>query len=175
MKWIVTAAHPLVSAVKALYVDHHGWLTSWLRRRLGCPEQAADLAHDTFLRLLTARVPPAELAEPRAWLTTAARRLMLDRLRRQRVEQAYLDAMTLAADALPQGAPSPEALMSAIQAVEQLAAALAALAPKGREAFLLHYLEDHSQLVVAERLGISVRMVQKYLAQGLLRCHRVLA
>lgn len=175
MKWIVTAAYPRVSAVKALYVDHHGWLTAWLRRRLGCPEQAADLAHDTFLRLLTARVPPAELVEPRAWLTTAARRLVLDRLRRQRVEQAYLEAMTLAADALPRGAPSPEALMSAIQVVEQLAAALAALAPKGREAFLLHYLEDHSQLVVAERLGISVRMVQKYLAQGLLRCHRVLA
>lgn len=174
MIWIVTAAHPLVSAIKALYVDHHGWLTAWLRRRLGCPEQAADLAHDTFLRLLTAKVPPAELVQPRAYLVTAARRLMLDRLRRQCVEQAYLDAMAQAA-ALPQRAPSPEALMSAIQAVEQLAAALATLAPKGREAFLLHYLEDLSQPVVAARLGISVRMVQKYLAQGLLRCHLVLA
>ncbi|MFY3311228.1 sigma-70 family RNA polymerase sigma factor [Achromobacter ruhlandii] len=171
----MTATHSLVSAVKALYVEHHGWLIGWLRRRLGCPEQAADLAHDTFLRLLTAKIPPTDLAEPRAYLTTAARRLMLDCLRRQRVEQAYLDAMALAADAMPQGAPSPEAVMSAVQVVEQLATALATLAPKGREAFLLHYLEDQSQLAVAGRLGISVRMVQKYLAQGLLRCHQVLA
>lgn len=171
----MSATHPLVSAVKALYVDHHGWLTGWLRRRLGCPEQAADLAHDTFLRLLTAKVSPTDLAEPRAYLTTAARRLMLDRLRRQRVERAYLEAMALAAAAMPQGAPSPEAVMSAVQAVEQLAMALATLAPKGREAFLLHYLEDQSQPEVAVRLGISVRMVQKYLAQGLLRCHQVLA
>lgn len=171
----MTAAHILASAVKAFYVDHHAWLKSWLRRKLGCPEQAADLAHDTFLRVLTAKVPLGELAEPRAYLTTTARRLMLDRLRCQRVEQAYVEAMALAADALPQGAPSPEALMSAVQAVEQLAQALATLAPKGREAFLLHYLEDQTQSAVAERLGISVRMVQKYLAQGLLRCHQVLA
>ncbi|WZB75787.1 sigma factor-like helix-turn-helix DNA-binding protein [Achromobacter insuavis] len=99
---------------------------------------------------------------------------MLDRARRERVERAYLEAMSLAAAALPRWAPSPEAVMSAVQAVEQLAAALSTLAPKGREAFL-HYLEDESQPAVAQRLGISVRMVQKYLAQGLLRCHQVVA
>jgi RNA polymerase sigma-70 factor (ECF subfamily) len=171
---IVTAASPPASSVEVLYTDHHGWLKSWLRRKLGCSEQAADLAHDTFLRLLTTKESLSDLAEPRAYLTTTARRLMLDRLRRERIEQAYLEALALAADPLRHGAPSPEALMSAVQAVERLAAALATLAPKGREAFLLHYLEDQSQPAVAERLGISVRMVQKYLAQGLLRCHHIL-
>lgn len=34
--------------IHALYRDHHGWLHGWLRNRLGCTEQAADLAHDTY-------------------------------------------------------------------------------------------------------------------------------
>jgi len=37
----------------ALYVAHHGWLQAWLRRRLGDAHQAADLAQDTFVRLLS--------------------------------------------------------------------------------------------------------------------------
>lgn len=39
---------------RQLYLDHHGWLHGWLRRRLDCTDTAADLAHDTFLRLLGA-------------------------------------------------------------------------------------------------------------------------
>ncbi|WP_313062038.1 sigma factor, partial [Pseudomonas rhodesiae] len=35
-----------------LYRDHHGWLQGWLRKRLGDREHAADVAQDTFLRLL---------------------------------------------------------------------------------------------------------------------------
>ncbi|MET0125075.1 MAG: sigma factor, partial [Pseudomonas caspiana] len=38
--------------VDTLYRDHHGWLHGWLRKRLGDREQAADIAQDTFLRLL---------------------------------------------------------------------------------------------------------------------------
>ncbi|MDU5679729.1 sigma factor, partial [Pseudomonas aeruginosa] len=38
----------LHDAVSHLYQDHHGWLQGWLRRRLGCAENAADLAQDTF-------------------------------------------------------------------------------------------------------------------------------
>ncbi|WP_350649943.1 sigma factor, partial [Pseudomonas sp. HY13-MNA-CIBAN-0226] len=41
--------------VEVLYNDHHHWLTGWLRRKLGCPDNAADLAQDTFIRVLSAR------------------------------------------------------------------------------------------------------------------------
>ena len=35
-----------------LYVDHHRWLCSLLRRRLGNSADAADLAHDIYLNLI---------------------------------------------------------------------------------------------------------------------------
>ena len=40
------------NTVEVLYQDHHSWLTGWLRRKLGCPQSAADLAQDTFLYVL---------------------------------------------------------------------------------------------------------------------------
>ena len=153
--------------VAALYGDHHGWLLRWLHRRLGCPQNAADLAHDTFLRILGSRDALLGLKEPRAFLTTTARRLVIDQARRQRIERAYLDALAgLAADVFP----SPEEIRATVEALEQVGQALAGVPAKPREAFLLHYLEGLSQAEIAERLAVSTRMVRKYLVQALVRC-----
>ena len=62
-------------SIAGIYSHHHGWLMRWLRAKLQCADHAADLAHDTFVRLLTA--PPENrqtLREPRAYLTTVAQR-----------------------------------------------------------------------------------------------------
>lgn len=57
MKYLLEPAlsvNPIHSdSITELYQDHHGWLHGWLRKKLGCSHQAADLAHDTFMRLLT--------------------------------------------------------------------------------------------------------------------------
>ncbi len=170
----MSAADSHTEQVEALYSHHHGWLRNWLRRRLGCHDQAADLAHDTFLKLLSARDILPGVHEPRAFLTTMARRLLIDRARHQQIEQAYLAELALIADDLPV-APSPEAVLMAIQALRQFADALAALPAKAGEAFVLHYLHEKTQPEIAAHFGISVRMVQKYLAQALLHCHAALA
>ena len=62
-------------AVQALYRSHHGWLNAWLRARLGNAADAADLAQDTFVRLLQ-RSERLELKAPRAFLSTIARGLV---------------------------------------------------------------------------------------------------
>ena len=38
--------------VAKLYVEHQPWLYQWLWRKLGCTFQAADLAQDTFVKIL---------------------------------------------------------------------------------------------------------------------------
>lgn len=155
--------------VEALYADHHGWLQGWLRRRLGCSQSAADLAQDTFVRIIASRDALLGIAEPRAYLTTTARRLLVDRSRRQRIEQAYLAELALIADSLP-GHPSPDAVLMAVQALAQIGAALEGLAPRVREAFLRHYLDGQTHAAIASGLGVSDRMVRKYLVQALLHC-----
>ncbi|SOE36754.1 RNA polymerase sigma-70 factor, ECF subfamily [Delftia acidovorans] len=159
----------LQQRMAALYADHHGWLRGWLRRRVGNAFDAADVAHDTFVRILASRDALLGMAEPRAYLTTTARRLLVDRARRQAMAQAYLDELALVAQSLP-GYPAPEEILMAVQALEQIDAALQGLAERPREAFLRHYLDEQPQAEIAQGLGVSTRMVQKYLVQALLHC-----
>jgi len=42
--------------IGTLYNEHHGWLATWLGHKLNCRNLGAELAQDTFLRLLTARL-----------------------------------------------------------------------------------------------------------------------
>ncbi|QBF29081.1 sigma-70 family RNA polymerase sigma factor [Pseudomonas tructae] len=152
-----------------VYSEHHGWVFGWLRKKLGCAHNAADVAQDTFLRILSSRDALLQASQSRGYIATTARNLLIDRARRQRLEKAYLEELALLALEHP-GAPSAERIWETLDALEQICRLLDGLGSKPREAFLLHYLEGQPQAQVAEHLGISVRMVQKYLVQVLLHC-----
>lgn len=156
--------------IDMLYREHHGWLFAWLRKKLGCPHHAADLAHDTFTRILSLSHAPC-LHEPRAYLTITAKRLIIDQARRRQIEQSYLAELALAAETM-QKFPSPVEILATIQALAQISAALDGLAEKPRQAFLLHYLDGQTHAAVASQLGVSIRMIQKYLIQALVHCHQ---
>lgn len=160
------------SALRLLYEDNHDWLCQWLRRRLDGGEEALDLAHDTFLRLLRKPDEMPGIKEPRAFLTTIARGLLNDHWRRRSLEKAWLEA---AASLPPEAAVSPEALLSMQQELQQLDAMLAGLAPKAREVFVLSQLEGLSYLRIAERTGLSERTVKRYMAQGFEMCLALMA
>ncbi len=82
---ILLSAHH--RAMHALYSEHHGWLQNWLRGKLGCAADAADLAQDTFLRILLKR-ELREIGMPRAFLRTIARGLVIDHWRREELQRA---------------------------------------------------------------------------------------
>ncbi|HYQ50790.1 MAG TPA: sigma-70 family RNA polymerase sigma factor [Pseudomonas sp.] len=164
-----TSPYPL----EQLYNEHHGWLFGWLRRKLRCSHRAADLMQDTFVRILTSRDALLGMREPRAYLSTTARRLMIDQARRQQLENAYLAELALTVDAL-EGHQSPERTLVTLQALEQIAFLLEGLHANAQQAFVGYYLDELSQPQIAERLGISPRMVRKYLAQALVHCHQAL-
>ena len=56
-------------ALAHLYQQHHGWLRTWLQRRLGHAGDAADFAQDTYVRVMESRTELSEIREPRAFLT----------------------------------------------------------------------------------------------------------
>ncbi|MCU1754912.1 sigma-70 family RNA polymerase sigma factor [Pseudomonas helleri] len=160
---------PFQAAISDLYCDHHGWLFGWLRRKLGCAHNAADLAQDTFARILNARESVATLREPRAFLSTTARRLIIDQVRRKHIENAYLQELALTAEAL-EGFQSPEHILSTLEALEHIAFMLEGLQDNVRQAFVLYYLDGLTQSEIARQLGLSDRTVRKYLIQALLHC-----
>lgn len=160
---------PFQAAISNLYCEHHGWLFGWLRRKLGCAHNAADLAQDTFARILNARESVASLREPRAFLSTTARRLIIDQVRRKHIENAYLQELALTAEAL-EGFQSPEHILSTLEALEHIAFMLEGLQDNVRQAFVLYYLDGLTQSEIARQLGLSDRTVRKYLIQALLHC-----
>lgn len=162
------AASPSHS-VAEWYQDHHGWLCGWLRRKLGCAYSAADLAQDTFVRVLARECTP-ELREPRAFLTTVAHGLMVNHLRRQELERAYLEALAGQSDRACAG-PETQALV--IETLLEVDTMLAGLPVKARQAFLMSQLEGLRYAEIAQRLGVSLSMVKKYMLQAVTQCMRI--
>lgn len=149
-----------------LYTEHHGWLQGWLRKRLGCVFEAADLAHDTFVRIAVQH-ELENLREPRAYLTTVAHGLMVNQLRRRKLEQHYLDAL---AQVPANQMPSPEAQAMLLETLMEIDAMLDGLPPKVRMAFLMVQLEGSSHAEIAQRLDVSVSSVRKYIMWALAHC-----
>jgi RNA polymerase sigma factor (sigma-70 family) len=150
-----------------LYEDHNSWLQGWLRRRLGNAADAADLAHDAFLRLLAKPVGKgfASPAEARAYLKSMAQGMCIDLWRRRQVEQAWLDA--LAAQPEPYE-PSPEHRAIVIETLMEIGALIGQLPDRVGHAFMLAQIHGASTRQIAEELAVSERMVQKYLARAML-------
>ena len=159
----MSPAHP----VESLYQDHHSWLTGWLRRRLGCPDSAADLAQDTFIRVLSAREQPV-IIEPRAFLTTLAKRVLFNHYRRQDLERAYLDTLAQMPEML---APSEEDKAIILQTLIELDQLLDGLPRPVKRAFLLAQVDGLTYSQIAAELSISVATVKRHLHKAAMRCY----
>ena len=152
--------------IAILYRQHHGWLRGWLQRKVGNAFDAADLAQATFLRVLAPQRMQG-VQEPRAYLTTIARNLLINHVRRRAIEQAYLDALALMPEPV---APPPEVRLMFLERLVELDRRLAALPAQARQAFLLVQLDGMGQQEVAAELGISLSTVKRHLARAALRC-----
>lgn len=153
-------------SIAELYQEHNGWLFAWLRKKIGCGFDAADLMQDTFSRLLQ-KDSIDEIKEPRAYLTTIAHGLMVNHIRRRDIEYACLDAIAN----LPEvEAPSPEDLAIMVETLVKIDEMLDGLPSKVRNAFLWFQLEGLSHAQIASKLSVSISSVRQYIAKALMHC-----
>jgi len=138
-------------------------------------DTAADLAQESYARVLAVQESGEPIAEPRALLYRTARNLVIDQYRRSEVRGTYAategDAATDAADwtAGPE-ALEPEVAAMSSQTVDALLAAIGELPLRCREAFILHKFDGLSQAEVARQMGISVTMVERHIKLGMQAC-----
>lgn len=163
-----TAPH---AGLDVLYREHSGWLRGWLRQRLNNSADAADLAQDTFVRVLLARSANS-LREPRHYLTTIARGLVVDLYRRRSLEQAYQEALAN----LPEAShPSLEEQAILFEALVEIDRLLDGLGSKAKQIFILSQCEGLTYPQIAERLGISLRTVNNHMARAMEHCCLIMA
>ncbi|WP_337056075.1 sigma-70 family RNA polymerase sigma factor [Pseudomonas sp. USHLN015] len=150
------------------FSDHHRWLLQHVQRQLRNRADAEDTTAETFCQLLAARIDPATLEQPRAYLSTIARRLVFDRHRRRRLEQAYLERLMLLPEEL---APSPEDIHMLLEALHAVDRSLSGLPLAVKKAFLMSQLDGLSYAEIGRRLEVSERTVGRYMTQALRQCY----
>ncbi len=160
-----SSSHP---DLETLFRQHHAWLFGRLLRRASNHGDAEDVASETFLQI---GQDPArtDLRDPRAFLTTVAKRLLFQLWRRQDLERAYLDTL--------RGRPEAASLSQEdhamwIEAIAQIDRVLAALPSPVRTAFLLSRLDGLSYPEIATQLGVSLATVERHMQRALLQCLR---
>lgn len=156
--------------VAELYQAHHGWLRTWLDRRLGNAADAADLAHDAFLRLIDRPRHFDSVPEARSYLRSMANGLCVDLWRRRSIEQAWLETLAARPEAL---VPSAEHQSMVLETLYEIDTLLRSLPPRAAQAFVMAVACDMTYREVAAELGVSVRMVAKYVARATLHCLRL--
>lgn len=166
----VGTAHPVEShevLMERLYSEHNKALIRFLMTRVDSEQEAQDVAHEAYVRMLQldARGAVSYLS---AYLFKTAANIAIDRNRRiqtgQRVHRSVSSALGEAAF------PAPEHEVASRQELELIARYLEELPPKCRQAFYLHRIHDLSLDDIARELGVSKRMVHNYLLRAIVHC-----
>jgi DNA-directed RNA polymerase specialized sigma24 family protein len=103
----------------SFYREHHSWLIAWLGKRVHCRSQAEDHAHDTFERVIASGRTP-DLNEPRPYLATIAKNLLINHWRRATLEQAYLERISAFPEAASLSMEENAIILETIQAIDEL-------------------------------------------------------
>ncbi|MEQ1531524.1 MAG: sigma-70 family RNA polymerase sigma factor [Methylococcales bacterium] len=146
-------------------------LRTFLTGRLKCPETAADLTHETYLRLYqrNKQTPPDNA---RALAFHIAVQLAIDYQRKSTVKNRYIVDVDVAefTETVSGASAEPEQILMVQQRLSKLQSALHELPEDCRTAFYLHGVEGLKYAQIAARLGISEAMVGKHLARALSYC-----
>jgi len=159
------------------YLEHYYQeLIRFCLRMTRSRDAAEDAVQETYMRVLAAQGAGRESRAPRALLYRTARNLLIDGPRRDAVRGAADPALphealeTLAAPACYE----PEATLMAEQKARAVVACIQGLPPKCRQAFVLYRFDGLSQAEVAQRMGISRKMVERHVKLGMMACRRAL-
>jgi RNA polymerase sigma-70 factor (ECF subfamily) len=136
-------------------------MTALAYRLLGDAAEAEDVVQDLFVRAW-AQAPRWQpgAAKFDTWMHRVALNLCTDRLRKRR-EMPLPDDW----DA-PDPAATPEAALAAADESDRVDRALAALAPRQREAIVLTYYQELSNKEAAQLMEIEVDALESLLSRG---------
>ena len=156
-------------------VDLHAWflrevlpleaaLTQFLGHHSRGQSSVADLLQEVYVRVYEAarkQLPEAT----KSFVFTTAHNLLVDRVRREKIipieAVENLEALGIAAEE-----PGPESQTAARDELRRLQAALEWIAPRAREAFLLHHANGLAPREIALRMNISVKTVSYHLIEA---------
>jgi len=156
-----------------LYIKHFGELRAFLLRRVGCREMAAELTHDTFIRVMSYDAGE-QVQNSRALLYRIAGNLAIDHHRANPILPECIDDLH-ENEQLATDLHDPARVACARQTLDRLRMAIEDLPPQCRRAFVLHKFDGHSHAEIAEIFGVTRNAVEKLLIRALVQLRQVFA
>jgi RNA polymerase sigma factor (sigma-70 family) len=154
---------------------YHRELLNFLNRQVNDCHTAAELAQESFVRVLGLQSTGQAVLDVRALLYRTARNLVIDQHRRALHRQHDdIDALGEPEQPLADQHLQPDEILAYEQRARALVGAIDSLPPRCREAFVLNRFDGLSHQEVAERMGISKNMVAQHVARGILSCQACL-
>lgn len=152
-------------AFTALVRRYQDRIYRFLLRLTHSPDDARELAQETFLHAYQALPRWTPQARLSTWLFRIARNLAFDWLRRgKRVAFVPWDEDQAASH--PDPAPAPDAVLETAQRFQGLEKALARLPPEHREILLLREIEEMSYEDIAAVLQLNIGTVKSRIARA---------
>jgi RNA polymerase sigma-70 factor (ECF subfamily) len=156
-------------ALRMLLAARYDDLKRLLARRLGSVDAAGDVLHETYLRL--ERFDGlAPVANPGAYLLRMALNVASDHERAQKriLTAVEIDDLWRLGD----DTTDPETIVAARSDLALFKAALSQLSPRCQAILIAARVDELPHEAIAERFGISTRMVQIELRHALEHCAR---
>ncbi len=162
--------------LERLFTEQAAALRSFLAVRLGSGYDMDDLVQDIFLKLAKIEGLSERVANNRgsfkAYLFTMANNLVYDLKRRQGLQKDYsLQQYELNQQQVEEA--SPEKILVVSQELLAVKEVILAMPPMWQRVFLLNRVELMTYRQIAERLGVSVKQVEKYMSKALHKIREV--
>ncbi len=158
------------AAFDVLYARHKGGVYRYLLRHCGNAGTADELFQDIWMNVIRVRATYAPTAKFATWLYTLARHRLVDHWRATgqatlvSVDNEGDDSTRAAVDAIPAArADEPDARAGRREVSVRIQAALAALPPAQRDAFLLQHESGMSLAEIAALTGVGMETVKSRL------------
>jgi RNA polymerase sigma factor (sigma-70 family) len=145
--------HPLVVD----FIAHRPLLKRAACRWMGDRDLADDVVQEACMKLMQGSPPPC-VQQPVAYCMRMVHHLCIDHLRRRQAEQQVFADEDQGIE-LEAGATTPEHVAIGRQRLQGVERCLRELPARTRQAFVLHRLHGHTQQEVADRLGVSITLV----------------
>lgn len=160
--------------IEQLFDEHHVAMRAFLRRRQVPDDGIDDVIQEVFTRLakmedLAEKIRPEQTAQ-RGLLYTMANNVVIDLSRRHKLWERYMrrESEDVKAD-FREVENNPESLLSTRQDIERVKEVIATMKPTWRRAFVLSRFKYLTYRQIADDMGVSVKQVEKYMKQALLR------
>jgi RNA polymerase sigma-70 factor (ECF subfamily) len=166
--------------IEALYRREHAKLVRRLSYFLRSADDAEEIAQLAFVRMVEAGPALDDLNCAYAFLVRIARNLAIDHLRRGMVGQRIFKSTDLETaercGEFLHAFDDAEAVYHDRDLLQKIDHALTTLPPKCRATFVMSRGEDKTHVEIAEIMGLSVSMVEKYMRRALshIRDHLVI-